>query len=135
MMEYEKLLKKAMEKLPKKTESKDRFKIPQVVCEITGQRSTVKNFSEILSILRRDGNHLAKYLGRELATACNIQGATLVFQGKVSKEMLQKKVEEYIKEFVYCKVCGEPDTKLIKEDRIYFLKCEACGARNSARSI
>ena len=134
-MEYEELLKRAMEKLPKRIESKDRFKVPEMVYEVSGQKGVIRNFGDILSVLRRDGSHLAKYLGRELATACSIQGTTLVFQGKVSREILKKKIDGYVKEFVYCKVCGEPDTKLTKEDRIYFLKCEACGARNPARSI
>ena len=34
-----------------------------------------------------------------------------------------------MKEFVYCKECGKPDTKLIKDERKYYIKCEACGAK------
>lgn len=134
-MEYEKLLKRAMEKLPKKVETGDRFQVPKPDIERSGQKIVVKNFGEIISAMRRDGNHLIKYLGRQLATSCNIQGNALIFQGRVSREILERKIDDYIKEFIYCKVCGKPDTKLIKEDRIYFLKCEACGARNSVRSI
>jgi translation initiation factor 2 subunit 2 len=90
---------------------------------------------EISNILRREPNHLSKYLFKELATPGNIEGATLILQTKVPIDILQKKIEDYIKEFVYCKVCGEPDTKLTKEDRITFMKCDACGAKSSVRTI
>jgi len=128
-MEYEEMLKRAIEKLPKNVEKK-RFQIPLVACEISGSRTVLKNFSEILNILRRDAAHLSKYLSKELATASSVQGQILVFQGNIPRER-----NEYVKEFVFCKQCKEPDTKLEKEDRFVFIKCEACGARYPARSI
>jgi translation initiation factor 2 subunit 2 len=134
-MGYEELLKKAMEKLPKTVEKRERFEVPKIVYEISGNRTILKNFSEILAILRRDSSHLAKYLSKELATSGSVQGSTLTFQGKISREILQKKIDDYVKEFVYCKECGKPDTKFVKEGRIYFLVCEACGAKKPARSI
>jgi len=134
-MEYEELLKRAMEKLPKNVEKKDRFEVPKVFCEVSGNKTVLKNFGEILAVLRREPSHLAKYLSKELATSGSVQGSTLIFQGKASREILQKKLDDYVKEFVYCKECGKPDTKLVKEDRIYFLVCEACGARHPVRSI
>ena len=35
----------------------------------------------------------------------------------------------------FCPECGKPDTNLVKEDRINFLVCEACGARTSVKSV
>ena len=134
-MEYEELLKNAFEKLPKKMESKNRFVIPEAVVEISGQKTIVKNFGEIVSKLRRDPIHVSKYLSRETAAPRVLQGNTLVFQGKLSKEIIQRKLVDYIKEFVYCKTCGEPDTKLIKRDRVIISECEACGAKHPLRSI
>jgi translation initiation factor 2 subunit 2 len=133
--EYEQLLKKAIEKIPKKMETKDRFKIPEADVEFQGTKTVVKNFNEIYTVLRRKPDQMAKFLFKQLATPGSIQGNNLVLQAKVSRGILQKKIEEYVKNFVYCKVCGEPDTKLVKEDRIYFMICEACGARSPVRSI
>ena len=134
-MKYEELLKKAMERLPKNVEKKERFEVPKIVCEVSGSKTVLRNFGEMLVVLRRDPSHLAKYLSKELATAGSVQGNLLTFQGKISREMLQRKTDDYVKEFVYCKECGKPDTKIVKEDRIYFLVCEACGARHPARNI
>lgn len=132
--EYEQLLKKAIEKIPKKLISRERFKIPIADIEFQGPKTIIKNFNEISSILRREPNQIAKFLFKQLATPGSIQGNSLVLQAKLSREILQKKIEEYVKNFVYCKVCEAPDTKLIKEGRIYFIVCEACGARSPVKT-
>ena len=129
------MLKEAVEKIPKKTEKNSRFKIPQIVSEIEGQKTIIKNFSEITEQLRRDKNHVAKYFFKEFAARGDIQNNVLIIQTKVSGDSLQKKLEAYIKEFVYCKTCSEPDTKIEKEDRITFLKCEACGSKHAVRNL
>jgi translation initiation factor 2 subunit 2 len=133
--DYEKMLKKAMEKLPQKIETRERFEIPEVICEIQGNKTLVRNFGEIVLLLRRDKSHLMKFLLKELAVPGNIRGMILILQGKVSKEILQRKVESYVKEFVFCKKCKKPDTKIIKEKREFFLVCEACGAKFPIRSL
>ena len=134
-MDYESMLNKAYEKIPKKSETGDRFKVPAVDIETVGPKTLFKNFSQIIAVLRRDSTHLAKFLSRELAVPNSIQGNNLLLQGKVGRDILQKKLDAYIKEFVYCKQCGEPDTKLVKEGRIVYIVCEACGARTPIRSL
>src|SRR3972149_1898150 len=131
-MSYEQLLDKAFEKIQKK-EFADRFKVPTLILETQGSKTIIKNFSEILSAIRREANHLSKYLFKELATPGSVQGENLIIQAKISQSNLQKKIDEYLREYVYCRVCGEPDTKLSKEGRITFLVCEACGAKRPSR--
>jgi len=131
-MNYEEMLEEAFKKIVKK-ESRDRFQIPQIEGEVQGSRFIVKNFKKIAEYLKRDPKHLAKQLLLSLAASGSIEGESLVINSKVKKEMVQKKLEEYIKKYVMCKICNEPDTKLIKEDRIYFIQCDACGARYVAK--
>ena len=121
-MNYEELLRKAMEKIPKKVVRSERFKIPRARCEYVGNKTYIRNFKEIVDTLRRPPEHLSKYLFKELATPGSIEGKSLVLQRKVPFDILQKKIESYVKEFVLCKVCGEPDTKLVKEKRITFAR-------------
>jgi translation initiation factor 2 subunit 2 len=134
-MEYEKLLEKAYEKLPKVVVTGERFEIPQFEIFIQGNQTIVRNFSKICETLRRDPKHLLKYLTRELATPAAFDGVRAIFQSKIYPRLMQKKLESYVKEYVLCKECKKPDTKLIKEGRITFLKCEACGAKSSVKSI
>jgi translation initiation factor 2 subunit 2 len=133
--EYQRLLKNAFEKIPKRADTGDRFKLPDAVCETQGNKTLIKNFGEIASVLRRDTPHFSKYLFKELATPGSVQGSTLILQTRASGEIIKRKIDDYTREFVYCKVCGEPDTKIVKEGRLSFLKCEACGAKSTVRVI
>ncbi|MFH1622984.1 MAG: translation initiation factor IF-2 subunit beta [Candidatus Aenigmatarchaeota archaeon] len=133
--EYERLLKAAMDRMPRKTAEKKRFDVPKVLTLVQGNKTIIKNFAEILAAFRRDERHVSKYLLKQLATPGTVDAGTLVLQRKVEQSMIQRKLEDYIREYVYCKVCGEPDTALVREDRLVFMKCEACGARSSAKEI
>jgi len=128
--DYNRLLEVAFDKMPKKVQDKDRFQIPQAATEIQGNKTLVRNFSDIADILRREPSHLAKYLFKELATPGTIQGSILILQTKLSPAIIQKKIESYINEYVYCKVCSEPDTRFVKEGRITYVQCDACGSRS-----
>lgn len=130
METYEKLLESALEKMPKKLHERERFQIPEVITEIQGNKTLIRNFGDMATILRREPTHLAKYLFKELATPGNIQASTLVLQRKLTSELIQEKINSYVKDFVYCRICGEPDTKFVKEGRIIFIQCEACGGRS-----
>jgi len=127
--DYESLLKRAEELLPKNVFETSRFEIPKVDSFIMGNRTIVKNFREIASVLNRDVEPFLKYILRELATAGNMSGQEAIFQGKFGFSLINEKVEKYARETVICNECNRPDTRIIREDRITFLQCEACGAR------
>lgn len=132
---YEDMLNRALSKLPEKVFEKSRFEIPKSDSFIMGNRTVVRNFLEIAQKMNRDPNHLIKYLARELATSGNFESRGAVFQGKFSDSQINEKIGKYANTFVLCHECGKPDSKLVKEGRIVFLVCEACGARHSVRSI
>lgn len=133
--DYEKLLERAYEKLPPIALSKKRFEPPSFISEIQGKKTIIKNFGEVSSTLNRDPNHLLKFISRELATAGNIEGQRCILQGKFLGKSINKKLEEYLNEFILCKECGKPDTKLVTIDRIKQVKCEACGATFPVRNL
>lgn len=134
MEDYEQLLKKAMEKLPDKGEHKDRFAIPDIVIEAHGAKTIIKNFGDISAALRRN-DHLVKFFFRELAVRGSVQNNSLVLDGKFPNDILKKKLDAYVKEFVLCKKCTEPDTKILKEKNSVFIVCEACGTKYAVRSF
>ncbi len=133
-MDYEELLKKAKEKLPKVQKSEGRFEIPKVAGHIQGNKTIVSNFTQIAKIFGREQGQLLKYLQRELATPAVIDNQRLILGTKVNSDLINKKIEQYAQDFVLCKTCGKPDTKIIKEDRYLLLKCTACGARHPLRT-
>ena len=134
-MDYESLLNKAYEKLPKVESQVDRFRVPIAETMIQGNQTIIKNFSDISEILRREPSHILKFLTKELATPAGLDGKRAILQAKIPQKMIQQKLEAYVVDYVFCKECKRPDTKLIKEDRIVFLKCEACGAKASVKAI
>ena len=134
MKTYEEMLKEAAQSISK-SKKESRLEIPNPQSTIQGNRTFITNFTEITNSIRRRPKHLAKFLFRELAKAGHIDGARLILQGKVMNSLIKKKIDDYIKEFVYCKECNRPDTRFEKEDRIIFLKCEACGAKHVMRRI
>ena len=134
-MDYESLLNKAYEKLPKIEDQVDRFRIPIAETMVQGNQTIIKNFSDVAEILRREPSHILKFLTKELATPAGLDGKRAILQAKFPQKMIQQKIETYVVDYVFCKECKKPDTKLIKENRIVFLKCEACGAKSSVKAI
>lgn len=133
-MEYEKLLKEARKKLPESILKKERFEVPKVKGHIQGNKTVISNFNQIADFLRKDVNHLVKYVLKELAAPGNLTKTALIIGTKVSATRVNEKINQYVREFVLCPECGKPDTKIEKEDNFLFMKCTACGARHSIKS-
>ena len=133
-MEYKKLLEKAIKQLPEKVVTKDRSEIPKVVGHLQGNKTVISNFLHIADMLGRDTNHVLKFILKELATPGEIKNKEVIIGTKVSASRINQKIQQYAEEFVICKECGKPDTKLIKEGDYSFIRCQACGARHPVRT-
>lgn len=135
MESYEKLLDMAMEKLPERSDERERFVMPKARILPDGAKTIITNFTEIANKLRRKPDHLLKFILKELATKGELSGTKLTVQGRFRSDVVDKKIELYAKEYVFCQECGKPDTKMIREDRYQFLKCEACGAKHVIKKV
>lgn len=131
--EYDDLLDRALGEVPDTKAGESRFRIPEVDVDISGNQTTLKNLKSIADDLGRDPDHLMKYLLNELGTAGNREGPNARFQGKFDKDAVQKRVNQYTEDYVFCSECGRPDTRLEKESGVSILRCEACGARSSIK--
>jgi len=132
-MTYEQMLDKLYKEV-KPIEKGERFEIPKVKGHIEGTKTIITNFSQICDIIRRDKQHVLKYLFKELATPGIIDGERLILNRKLSSALMNEKIESYVREFVICPECKKPDTELKKEGRVMFLHCLACGAKHSVRT-
>ena len=133
-MDYLDLLKEAKKKLPDVQETESRFEIPIAKGHIQGNKTVITNFQQIVDTLRRPKEQILKFLQRELAAPAILEGTRLILGRKISSKIINGKIELYCKEFVLCKECGKPDTKLIKEGRVLMAKCAACGAKHPIKS-
>jgi translation initiation factor 2 subunit 2 len=134
MESYEQMLDEAYKKI-KPVETKiERFEVPKVEGHFEGTKTMISNLQQIASYVRRDINHLLKYLLKELATSGKIEGGRVILQTKVPSTKINEKISQYVSEFVICKECGKPDTQLIKQDAFMFVHCLACGAKHSVRA-
>jgi translation initiation factor 2 subunit 2 len=133
--EYEELLKRARSQIPEVSSKHERRELPRLHHSVIGMRTIIYNFKEIADALNRDPQHLLKYLTREMATAATMQESRVIFQGKFSSETLGRLIQRYMENFVVCPVCKLPDTKIVKEKRLSFLICEACGAKSSVPQL
>lgn len=131
---YEEMLKTGKEALPKSIEKIERFEIPRVSGHVQGNKVVISNFTQICNDLRREPTHLLKFLQRELATPGEIEGPRLILGRKLSSALINSKIEQYANQFVLCRDCKKPDTKLIKEEKFLYIKCTACGAKHPVRA-
>ena len=134
-LKYEEMLEEAYKHLPQETFKRERLEVPRAICIAIGSRTFLENFKEICDVLNRKTEHVLRYLLREMATSGMIEGSRAIFQGKFEDETVDRLVRRYMEEFVICPICKRPDTKIIKEKRLSFLACEACGAKSPVRRI
>ncbi len=134
MANYEDLLNEAYKDVKKVEGAGERFEIPKIEGRFQGKKTILTNFFQIADHLRRPPEHLQKFLLKQLAAAGTIEGDRLSLNIKVPSAKINQKIEAYVNEFVVCKECGKPDTEIIKEERLNFLHCLACGAKHPIRN-
>jgi translation initiation factor 2 subunit 2 len=132
---YEELLEKAYQEMPEEVVRRERFEIPRVKVQREGNRTIIKNFSQISKTLNRSEEHLYKYIVKSMGTAGFLESGRVILQGKFTEDEVQQELDRYVRDYVICKECQSPDTEFKKEERVLFLKCLACGAKHPIRSI
>ena len=133
--DYESLLKRARAQVPEVASKRERLEIPKLQYAKIGMRTVIFNFKEIADALDRDPLHLLKFLSGEMATAATMQGNRVIFQGKFQEDTFERLMQRYLETFVVCPVCKRPDTKVVKEKRLSFVVCQACGAKSSVKQL
>ena len=130
---YKALLKKAHDELPESKNTEERFEIPKVKGHLQGNRTIISNFHQIAGTLRRKPEHLLKFILKELATPGELKKNGVIVGTKIPASRINEKIEKYVDKFVLCKECSKPDTQITKESGFVFMKCLACGAKNTVK--
>ncbi|MBI5047102.1 translation initiation factor IF-2 subunit beta [Candidatus Micrarchaeota archaeon] len=132
--EYEKLLDNVYTTLPEKVTKTERFEIPKFEFFTEGNKTIIKNFKSVIDKIRRPAEVLSKYLSKEMAVPVEVQGERLIVQRKLTGDIVNKKLEEFVLKYVICKQCKRPDTNTQEMGHgVKQLVCESCGARMAIR--
>jgi translation initiation factor 2 subunit 2 len=129
--DYKTMLDRAYKEVPEQVESYERWTIPRSDVRTVGRRTVIMNFKDIADYFGRDPEHLLKFLSGEMATLPRFDGTRAIFQGRFRADSIRNLLEVYANKYVVCPVCKRPDTRIVRERRLFFLQCEACGARSS----
>ena len=132
---YDELLKRACSQMPQVSVKRERLELPRLLITNVGMRTMITNFKEVADVLNRDPQHILKFLTREMATAATFHDSRAIFQGKFRRDSFERLLQRYMESFVICPVCNRPDTKIVKEKRLSFLVCNACGAKSSIKQL
>ncbi|KAK9713806.1 hypothetical protein RND81_06G052600 [Saponaria officinalis] len=111
-----------------------RYKMPKMITKIEGRGNGIKtnivNMVEIAKALARPPSYTTKYFGCELGAQSKFDektGTSLV-NGAHDTSKLAALLENFIKKYVQCYGCGNPETEvLITKSQMIQLKCAACG--------
>ena len=133
-MNYEELLDEAYENVKHVDECK-RFEILKVKGHHEGTRTIVTNFGQVVTCLRREADHVMKFLNKELASSSELKGDRLILSRKLPSKEINEKIERYVNRFVLCPKCKKPDTELDNDKGKAFLRCLACGEKCEVQKI
>ncbi|KAF2915661.1 hypothetical protein DAI22_09g055700 [Oryza sativa Japonica Group] len=111
-----------------------RYKMPRMITKIEGRGNGIKtnivNMVDIAKALARPASYTTKYFGCELGAQSKFDektGISLV-NGAHDTAKLAGLLENFIKKYVQCYGCGNPETEvLISKTQMITLKCAACG--------
>ncbi|XP_058088578.1 eukaryotic translation initiation factor 5-like [Magnolia sinica] len=111
-----------------------RYKMPKMITKIEGRGNGIKtnivNMVDIAKALARPASYTTKYFGCELGAQSKFDeknGVSLV-NGAHDTAKLAGLLENFIKKYVQCYGCGNPETEIIiTKTQMINLKCAACG--------
>jgi translation initiation factor 2 subunit 2 len=133
--DYNDLLRRGCSQIPEVSLKHERLELPRILIQTIGMRTIISNFKELSDAIDRDPQHMLKFLTREMATAATYHESRAIFQGKFRRDSFERLLLRYMESYVTCPICKRPDTRLIKEKRLSFLVCNACGAKSSIKQL
>lgn len=121
------------------SQSSKKFQMKPIHFErVTKKKYKWTNFREFVIYLKRQPEHLAKFVGVSLGINYVLQQEALLLEGKrLEKESLQQITRRYVLEYIKCPFCSSTSTQFYKDSTIreYILKCDACMSSKTMQDI
>jgi len=110
-----------------------RYKMPRLVAKVEGKGNGIKtvivNMVDVARALARPPTYVTKYFGCELGaqTQFDIKAERYIVNGCHDGAKLQDMLDGFIKRFVLCEQCDNPETVLKVRKNMVGASCKACG--------
>lgn len=116
-----------------------RYKMPRLIAKVEGKGNGIKtvivNMVDIAKSLNRPPTYPTKYFGCELGaqTQFDVKNDRYIVNGSHDSQKLQTLLDGFIKKFVLCPECENPETNLSVHQKKQSIsqQCTACGYNNS----
>lgn len=110
----------------------EKLSLPIIKIVRKNKTTVFANFDSYPKILKRNADHIGKYIQSEMGTDYTINAnGQMIIQGIYKENKIESVFKKYIREFVCCRQCKGLYTDLLKEEGITFLQCNTCFARTS----
>ncbi|CAG0922511.1 unnamed protein product [Notodromas monacha] len=112
-----------------------RYKMPRIMAKVEGKgngiRTVILNMVEVARSLGRPPTYTTKYFGCELGalTRVDLKNDRYIVNGSHDANRLQTLLDGFIKEYVLCRACDNPETVLLVSQKRGTIDrtCKACG--------
>jgi len=110
-----------------------RYKMPRLIAKVEGKGNGIKtvidNMVDIARALGRPPTYVTKYFGCELGaqTQFDVKAERYIVNGCHDGGKLQDMLDGFIKKFVLCEKCDNPETVLKVKKNMIGASCKACG--------
>ena len=105
----------------------DRYRMPQI--EVRSQKNNKTYFTNVEDVsksLSRNSKEIVKFIGLTNGTRANVK--KFCINGEYSQSQIQESVYDYIRTYVLCPVCNNPETKIfVSKSKKLKIGCQACG--------
>lgn len=114
-----------------------RYKMERLQTKVEGKGNGIKtvitNLPSVATSLERPGDYVIKFFGFELGaqTTINPTDDRWIINGAHESSKLQDLLDIFIKKFVLCHKCSNPETRVEIKDDLITLDCKACGVRSN----
>ncbi|XP_005093775.1 eukaryotic translation initiation factor 5 [Aplysia californica] len=116
-----------------------RYKMPRLIAKVEGKGNGIKtvivNMTEVAKALSRPPTYPTKFFGCELGaqTQFDSKNDRYIVNGSHTDEKLQTLLDGFIKKFVLCPGCSNPETNLVVSGKRGTIsqRCIACGYNGS----
>lgn len=110
-----------------------RYKMPRLQAKVEGKGNGIKtvlvNMVDVARALARPPTYVTKYFGCELGaqTQFDVKNERYIVNGCHDAGRMQDMLDGFIKKFVLCEKCDNPETVLKVKKNMIGASCKACG--------